>query len=281
MVYLNFTNQGPMINLYKKLCFVVFCLMAFSLKITAQNIDRKEQIKEPLSQREAPGIAVFTPPKGWRTAEQNALSPHIKVLVVGPKLQNEMPPTMNLMIEPYDGTLKTYLKSVKKINDSHGDAWKDLGTLKTKAGDASLSQVEIRSKWGGEKLMHAIIVKKGYAYVLTASASKSEFGRFYQQFYTSLRSLQIFDNPLDIITEPNKRKQLEAAYERIQNAFNQSLATLDATTHTSKELLFQSTEFQNNYWQPFKASLERDYAGMGTDWQETVLNNLKEKLLKN
>ncbi len=159
-------------------------MLLFPLSVFTQEEDKAKN----------PSIAVFVPPKDWRIADEKALSPHIKILVIGPKIQNEMPPTMNLMIEPYSGTLKSYLKNVKKINDTHGDAWKDLGTLKTKAGDASLSQVEIRSKWGGEKLMHAIIVRNGFAYVLTATAAKNEFGRFYQQFYNAFRSLQIYEN---------------------------------------------------------------------------------------
>lgn len=166
---------------YLRMSLTIWALMLPSL----QAAESSDQMRE--------SFAEFTPPKGWLEADKNELSPHIKIMVVGPKLQSDMPPTMNLMIEPYNDTLKSYLKNVKKINDSHGDAWKDLGTLKTKAGDASLSQVEVRSKWGGEKLMHTIIVKNGYAYVLTATASKNEFGRFYQQFYNALRSLRIYE----------------------------------------------------------------------------------------
>lgn len=207
----------------------------------------------------APGIAVFTPPSGWRSADNKDLSPHVKIFVIGPKIQNDMPPTMNLMIEPYEGTLKSYLKNVKKINDAHGETWKDLGSLKTKAGEASLSQVDIRSKWGGEKLMHAIIVKNGYAYVLTATASKNEFGRFYQQFYSALRSLQIYDHVFDLISVPERRESLKAAYANVQNAFEQALrshanATFSVSDPNFREQILQSADFQNMEWLPLKPS---------------------------
>lgn len=234
-----------------------------------------------ISALETQGIAVFTPPKGWSAADKNALSPHVKILVVGPKIQNEMPPTMNLMIESYEGTLKNYLKNVKKINDSHGDAWKDLGSLKTKAGDASLSQVEVRSKWGGEKLMHAIIVRNGYAYVLTAAASKNEFGRFYQQFYTALRSLQIYDNVLDLVEVPYKKERLKMAYENIENAFKNALQAQNLTSladNERKEHVFLSADFQNNQWRPFKAMLQEDYTDLGEDWQNAALLDLRDRL---
>ncbi len=228
------------------------------------------------------GIALFTPPNDWKQADPKDLSPHIKTMVVGPKLQNDMPPTMNLMIEPYSGTLKSYLKNVKKINDAHGDSWKDLGTLKTKSGEASLSQVEIRSKWGGEKLMHAIIVKNGYAYVLTATAAKSEFGRFYQQFYSALRSLQIYDHLFDLIQDPLQKENLEKAIASIKSAFETTFKSQMAneTRNFSKEELFQSSGFQNDYWQPFVTMLHKNYEPLGEAWQQAVLANVQENLMR-
>jgi hypothetical protein len=252
-------------------CTFACAPMPWTIRVQAQEISSTAPIKN------SPGMALFIPPKGWRAADQKDLSPHVKVLVIGPKLQNDMPPTMNLMIEPYDGTLKSYLKNVKKINDSHGEDWKDLGSLKTKAGDASLSQVEVRSKWGGEKLMHAIIVRNGYAYVLTATAAKAEFGRFYQQFYNALRSLQIYDNVLDLIEAPEKRASLENAYATMLMAFEQKLQGMPS----GKEEIFQSADFQNNYWKPFVNMLQRDYAALGQEWQNTVLIDLKEQLMNN
>jgi len=285
MVYVNFTNQGPMINLplILRRLFVIglSSVTIFSAELNAAP-DQDNSVM--ISKGSSPSIAVFTSPKGWLVADKNALSPHIKIMVIGPKLQNEMPPTMNLMIEPYNDTLKSYLKSVKKINDSHGDAWKDLGTLKTKAGDASLSQVEIRSKWGGEKLMHAIIVKNGYAYVLTATAAKNEFGRFYQQFYNSLRSLQIYDNVLDTISRPSTREQLENAFKSVESTFHAYLQLRQSQNSTQdiqvlKEQVFDSADFQNQIWNPFKNMLKQDFADLGEDWQNTVETDFRDKLL--
>lgn len=257
--------------------------MTFGTMVLSSPVIQAELVDstvEAINETTSPGIAVFIPPKGWGAAEQKSLSPHVKTLVVGPKLQNDMPPSMNLMIEPYQGTLKSYLKNVKKINDAHGDTWKDLGFLKTKAGDASLSQVEIRSKWGGEKLMHAIIVKNGYAYVLTAAAAKNEFGRFYQQFYTALRSLQIYDNLFEVVKNQDKREKLEKAYANIKNSFAQTLNSQNSADESLKEQTFQNDDFQNNLWQPFAAMLQRDYSDLGEEWQIAVLTSLQEELFK-
>ncbi|MBS4171338.1 hypothetical protein [Neochlamydia sp. AcF95] len=252
-------------------------------------LSRLEAVEELASPRidhssNSPSVAIFIPPKGWLTADQEALSAHIKYMVVGPKVQNEMPPTMNLLIEPYDGTLKDYLKSIKKINEAHGDSWKDLGILKTKAGEASLSQVDMRSKWGGEKLMHAIIVRNKYAYVLTATAAKQEFARFYQEFYQALRSLQIYDNILDVVKDPVKKTHLENAFAKIQQTFDAALAKAQATPSSLsqanwKEQIFYHPDFQNHHWSPFKAMLKRNYNELSPEEQNALIANYYTKLL--
>lgn len=134
--------------------------------------------------------ASFAVPEGWRYADQKSLPKHVKVMVIG-KGSHEMPPSINLGVEPFDGTLSDYLKIVKNFNASQGDAWKDLGTVETNSGPASLSQVEIKTEWGTLKQMHVIVKEKGMIYILTAAALKQEFPRFYPTFFTSLKSLKI------------------------------------------------------------------------------------------
>lgn len=137
-----------------------------------------------------PGAVIFTPPQGWYLADPKALPPSVKVMVVG-KGTSEYPPSLNLSTEKFSGTLKHYLKIVKALNESKGDEWKDLGTIRTEAGDASLSQVDTKSKWGTERLMHVILEKNGTIYILTAAALKNEFPKYYKEFFNSMRSLQI------------------------------------------------------------------------------------------
>ncbi|BBI16624.1 Putative uncharacterized protein [Neochlamydia sp. S13] len=271
----------------KKLYKFLHSISLIGLSLTL--LSRLEAVEELVSSRigrssDSPSIAIFIPPKGWLTADQEALSSHIKYMVVGPKVQNEMPPTMNLMIEPYNGTLKDYLKSVKRINEAHGDSWKDLGMLKTKAGEASLSQVEMRSKWGGEKLMHAIIVRNKCAYVLTATAAKNEFGRFYQEFYKALRSLQIYDDILDVVKDPMKKAHLESTFAKIQKAFDAALAKAQATPSflsqaNWNEQIFHNPEFQSNHWSPFKTMLKSNYNELSNEEQNALIANYYTKLL--
>jgi hypothetical protein len=98
---------------------------------------------------------------------------------------------MNLTIEPYKGTLKQYLKIVKDINASKGNAWTDLGKIKTASGEASLSQLDKKMSGEDMRMLHTIILKNEKIYILTAAAAKSEFSSFYKQFFDAMSSLRI------------------------------------------------------------------------------------------
>lgn len=169
------------VNFFTKLIIIV--LLPIS---TLANSDTQE--KEAKSHESTESV-LFTPPAGWRFAETLSLPPSVKTLVVG-KGSFEFPPSINLGMEVYPGTLKQYLKRVKEINDAQGYIWKDLGKIRTQAGDASLSQVDTRTQWGEVKLMHVILQKDGIIYILTAAALKEEFPKFYKDFFNSMSSIR-------------------------------------------------------------------------------------------
>lgn len=168
----------------------VFAIYIFMLAsaILSSNIE-SVSIDEGIKSTELKISIQFTPPLGWRLAEATQLPPSVKTLVVG-KGRFEFPPSLNLGMEIYPGTLKEYLKRVKEINDAKGYAWKDLGKIRTEAGDASLSQVDTQTQWGEVKLMHVILKKDEIIYILTAAALKEEFSRFYKDFFNSMRSIR-------------------------------------------------------------------------------------------
>lgn len=135
---------------------------------------------------------LFTPPPGWRYADSKSLPPAVKVMVVG-KAKKDYPPSINLGMEDFEGTLKDYLKIVKTINEGQSGEWKDLGSIQTEAGKGSLSQLDIRTEWGNVRMMHVILVKDHKAYVLTAAALRDEFSAYYSQFFKTMKSLR-FDS---------------------------------------------------------------------------------------
>lgn len=133
---------------------------------------------------------MFTPPPGWRQAEKSSLPKQVAVMVVGQGLR-EFPPSMNLGYETFKGSIKDYMKIVRDINKSQGCILKDLGTIETQAGLATLSQFDEKTEWGEVRQMHAILIKDKVAYILTASALKDEFSKFYQEFFKAIQSLRI------------------------------------------------------------------------------------------
>lgn len=133
-------------------------------------------------------IIAFTPPKGWRFADKKLLPPSVEAMVVGTG-KRDFPPSINLSTESYDGTIAEYLDTVRSINRSHGNDWKDLGSIQTGAGPASLSQVITNTEWGNVQMMHVILVDNGRAFILTAASLQSEFPRFYKEFFPALSSL--------------------------------------------------------------------------------------------
>lgn len=154
--------------------------------LPAADTSAQHQMQAPLDF----SSGAFIPPASWTLTDPKTLPPPVKSMAVG-KGSCEYPPSLNLTTEKFSGTLKEYLKIVKTINQKMGDEWKDLGTIQTEAGIASLSQVDVRSKWGIERMMHVIIVREGTAYILTAAALKTEFPNFYKEFFQSMKSLRM------------------------------------------------------------------------------------------
>ena len=229
-----------------------------------------------------PGAVMFTPPKGWRYADNDQLPKSVKVMVVG-KGQHEYPPTINLGTERYTGTLKQYLKIVKEINDSQGAEWKNLGSIRTQAGNGSLSQVDAKTEWGNVRMMHVILIKNGIVYIMTAAAFKDEFPKFYKDFFNAMRSLRINKDAFEMVSNPAKRAMLEKEAAEIKKGWNELYAKQRKNSPEMPEealssQVFASEEFQKKYWEPFKALLEKDFNDMGASWQGFALDRVQKEL---
>ena len=234
-----------------------------------------------------PGAVMFTAPEGWHVADPKKLPPSVKVMIVG-KGSGEYPPSLNLATEQFDGTLKQYLKIVKEINDRSGSEWKDLGTIRTQAGDASLSQVDSKTKWGVERLMHVILIKDGTVYILTAGALKDEFPRYYKEFFTAMRSLRFNKDAYEMVSDAKRRDLLEKAVDDLKqkwvvyfHRYQQDLQSSSAALSTSAlaKQAFASAAFQDQSWIPFKNKIQTDFADLGPVWQRHLLQRTQEELL--
>lgn len=233
------------------------------------------------SNEQEKGFITFTPPQGWRTADQLGLPPSVKIMVVG-QGSHTFPPSINLGTEKYKGTLREYLSMIKDINNSQGADWKDLGTIKTQAGNASLSQVDSKTEWGDVRMMHSIIVQDGNAYVLTCAALKEEFPKFYKDFFSSMRSLNFANDPIRSLTNKAQKEEVISLREDLQKSFKTIAEKLKVCLSDKKKALelFESQEFQLSAWVPFKEKLKKDFSEFGESWQCELLDYVKEEMLK-
>jgi hypothetical protein len=229
-------------------------------------------------------MAVFTPPSGWYLADAKSiqLPPKVKVMVIG-KGSYALPPSMNLSMEPFNGTLKQYLQIVKRMNDERGYSWKDLGAIKTQAGTAGLSQVDTKSQWGDNRQMHAILLKNGMIYILTASAMKDEFSLFYQDFFKAMKSLRIATDFYGMMPNAKQKDELKNAIQKVKIQWKELITEMQVriepdSSDDLKENVFMGDSFQTLVWKPFILLIKQKYADLGMEWQKLVEKKVKEDL---
>jgi hypothetical protein len=219
--------------------------------------------KEMYDSMTEPGAVMFTPPQGWRYADNDKLGRSVKIMVVG-ESASHFPPSINLATEPFQGTLKDYLKIMKKINDVEGTTWKDLGVIKTNAGNASLSQVDIKNQWGDVREMHVVLKRKNTIYIVTSAASKDEFSKYYKEFFESMKSLKINKDFDELVSSPSLREEL--------------LKKIAALKIAAQRDSFGSEEFQKNEWEPFKKFLNEKFSTLGKKWSNYVEERIQKEL---
>lgn len=268
-----------------KFCWLgCFFLLSPSLVFAAPTTSSTMQttLPKPKQDNRPSGVVTFTPPTGWHLADAHGLPPSVRVMVVG-KGKSPFPPSMNLSTQPFKGTLKDYLKIVKGMNDAQGYEWKDLGTIQTQAGVASLSQVDTKSEWGTMRMMHTILLKSGTIYILTASALKEEFPQFYRDFFAAMKSLRVNRDVFEMVATPQRKAFLKKIVVDVAKEFQDMLAQQqkeqsDLPLNELKEQVFKSETFQANVWTPFKETLAREFQDMGSEWQSVVLIQTEDQL---
>ncbi|MCB1112265.1 MAG: hypothetical protein H7A37_00285 [Chlamydiales bacterium] len=256
----------------KKVVLALALFAASSLSADTANFEQ-----EYFSQADQPGTVMFNPPEGWFLADPKALPPSVKIMVVGTS-KNSFPPSINLGMEPYEGSLKDYLRMIKAINDSQGAEWKDLGTIRTQAGNASLSQVDSSTEWGDVRMMHVILLRDSTTYILTAAALKEEFPNYYNDFFKAMRSLRFNKSLVEMIPDQSLRSGYLQAVDNIKENWNTWISQTDHQ-EVSNTVLFTNNTFQEKYWQPFCKLIAERFQEMNPEWHQKVLENVKEQLI--
>jgi len=239
---------------------IAFCLCVPSVSFAINPIKESAVIS---SQMDEPGALTFRPPQGWKIANPEELSPRVKLMVVGTS-RSYYPPSINIGTEPYKGSLRDYLRMVKRVNESLGSQWKDLGTIQTQSGKASLSQVDMNTEWGPVRLMHVVMVKNRTVYVVTAGALKEEFSDNYKDFFDAFKSIKLNPDVFELVSDPKERQKLEAEYQKL--------------IRKQDKIAFESEEFQTKHWTPFLSLLDSRFAHLGGDWKEKTIQKIHRDL---
>jgi hypothetical protein len=132
----------------------------------------------------------FLPPKGWHETPSQPSS-RIKISFFT-KAKKEFCPSINLAEEQVSLSIEEYVKAVQKIYESDPEnRFRRLGTLKTKAGLASLISLDMENSIGKIRVLQSILIKEKTAYILTGAVLQEDFGLYQKDLIDSFRSFSL------------------------------------------------------------------------------------------
>jgi len=201
----------------------------------------------------ADDFVYFTPPKGWELANPETLSMRVKAAFLG-KSNRGFPPSINLALEETDASLPVYMEAVKKIYQADPNSkWRDLGRFNTAFGEGRLSELETKAELGVARIVQLIVIKNKTAYILTTSALKDEFSKYYKAFDEAFASFTMTNDLANGLKAPEKKARFQ---QLMQNLTPESFET-------------------------FQKTIINDFTEIGPYWQILVIqeayNHLQEK----
>ncbi len=200
--------------------------------------------------------------------DAKALSPRVLAGFVK-KSKAGFCPSMNLSIEQVDLPLQKYVQQVKKLHEKDRTTrWRDLGTIKTRAGLGRLTEIDSKSKWGDVRMLQMILVKEGKAYILTTAAPKDDFATFYPEIKKSLSSFVLLNDLFSVIADEEKKQNLLLKISHMKQSYKELCY--------NKEIGAPSFEKE---WKELETCLREDYAIFGSFWQFQVLQSIEQDLL--
>lgn len=240
---------------------------------------------ELLKIAEEPGACHFIPPEGWEYLDPKALPPLVKVMLRG-KGSHEMPPSINLAIEETSLSQDEYINAIKELHQfDRRSSWRAIGKINTMGREVVVTQIDAKTKWGDAKMLQAILLHEGIAYVLTANAHKDEFAQFSSHFLKSIRSFTVNKTVFEMVPDDERRLRLVEACKNTSKHWQSYYDALakDAQKASKREialLAFENSTFQTQEWASFQQMVSRDYSDLGEQWRENLYKKVKKELLR-
>jgi len=218
------------------------------------------QISDSLDDFETPSIpdpfCYFHPPKGWEITDMRTASSKVKMAFIKKTKKEGFCPSLNLAIENVEGTLNEYLNDVKAIYEQdRKNHWRKLGKVRTNAGDAQLTEIDMLSPLGSVRMLQLILIKERQAYIITAAALKNDFCSYYRDFQEAFHSLTVTSDLFEAIPQLERKTVLKQAVNTLIWARSEE-------------------EFEKNHWIPFQKKLQEEYEDMGSFWQTLFLKDI-------
>lgn len=160
-------------------------------------------------------IALFIPPEGWECVKPKNLPESIEIAFLKKGLIR-FSPSLNLSKEKVSVTFKEYLRSVKKLHERDLKVeWNDLGEFSCGAGKGNLADIRTPSAGGELRMLQAIIMKDGWAFILTGAAKREDFPAERGIFLKTMRSLTVVPDLFAAIPDEKKRRDLKKTYDSL------------------------------------------------------------------
>lgn len=195
---------------------------------------------------------IFIPPKNWQFVDPKQLGEYVVAAFVGKNKNIFYRPMLNFAEEQIDIDEQKYIEAVKEKHGEMPDTiWRQIGKQKTMCGEATIAEIEVKSKYGPLKMIQAIVVKENNAYILTGSVSKDDFYQFNKEFLLAIKSLYVTDDLYSFVKDENKKSDLKKRVE---------LVASDKDLEQLEKHLKQSFSSEGLFWQMLL--LKKAYEGL-------------------
>lgn len=200
----------------------------------------------------------FFVPKEWTLVQGKKDSP-LLIRCISPD-KSSFAPSINLTHETINVSQMTYLNAVRRLTLSNPyNRWSELGSIKTKAGNAVLVEIESRDGLEPILLRQCLLFHEDTVYVLTAGGLKKELTKWSHFFDDACRSLSLSSDLCNL-----------AASEHLQSTLREKICALKEHA--------QDPNFTSKYWEPFQDWVKTECPELGKYWHFLLNQSILESL---
>lgn len=203
-------------------------------------------------------FCTFFVPEDWTLVSSQEETP-LLIRCISPG-KSSFAPSINLTHETINVSQMTYLNAVRRLTLSNPfNRWSELGSIKTKAGNAILVEIESRDGIEPILLRQCLLFHEDAVYVLTAGGLKKELTKWSRFFEDACRTLSLSRDLCKIV-----------ASEHLQSILKEKISTIKAHA--------QDPDFTSEYWEPFQIWVKTECPELGKYWHFLLNQSILDSL---